>query len=161
MRAVVQRVSTAKVTVNGETVAEIGVGLLALVGAHKDDTDQNAKKLADRVAGVRIFNDADGKMNLSLSQLPVHRSAIAPPPDSHSSAPPSVLAVSNFTVYGDPSQRRPSFVAAAPYDRGKELFDAFVAHLRSLGVQVQTGVFGADMQVSLTNDGPVTLVVDC
>jgi D-tyrosyl-tRNA(Tyr) deacylase len=74
---------------------------------------------------------------------------------------PGVLAVSNFTVYGDASQRRPSFVAAAPYERGEELFDAFVAALRALGVLTQTGTFGADMKVTLTNDGPVTIVVDC
>lgn len=143
MRAIVQRVSRARVTVDGQVVGEIGTGLLALVGAHKDDTEQNAKKLADRVAGLRVFNDADGKMNLALPQ------------------PAAVLAVSNFTVYGDPSQRRPSFTSAAPYERGKELFEAFLADLKALGVHVEAGVFGADMQVELTNDGPVTLVVDC
>jgi D-tyrosyl-tRNA(Tyr) deacylase len=143
VRAIVQRVSSALVSVEGKVVGEIGTGLLALVGAHKDDTEQNAKKLADRVAGLRIFNDADGKMNLPLPQTA------------------AVLAVSNFTVYGDPSQRRPSFTAAASYEHGQELFDLFVDELKRLGVKTETGVFGADMQVELTNDGPVTLLVDC
>ncbi len=154
MRAIVQRVSQAKVTVDGDTVGEIGPGLLVLVGAHKDDTEENARKLADRVVGLRIFNDADGKMNLNLEAIIQHTALST----LHSSG---VLAVSNFTVYGDVSQRRPSFVAAAPYERGEELFDAFVAALRALGVHTQTGTFGADMKVTLTNDGPVTIVVDC
>lgn len=150
------------VSVEGKVVGEIGTGLLALVGAHKDDTEQNAKKLADRVAGLRIFNDADGKMNLSISSLPLPlREAEGEGAGGGGlRRPPAVLAVSNFTVYGDPSQRRPSFTAAAPYDRGEELYNAFVQELRSLDVRVETGVFGADMQVELTNDGPVTLVVD-
>lgn len=160
MRAIVQRVSHAKVAIEGRTVAEIGTGLLALVGAHKDDTEHNAKKLADRVAGLRIFNDPDGKMNLSLFQLRNDQATTRRPSGDHPTTLPSILAVSNFTVYGDPSQRRPSFTAAAPYDRGRELFDAFVQAVRDLGVPTQTGTFGADMQVELTNDGPVTLVVD-
>jgi D-tyrosyl-tRNA(Tyr) deacylase len=146
MKAIVQRVSSASVTVDGKTVAEIGPGLLVLVAAHKDDAEANANKLADRIANLRIFNDASGKMNVSLSQA------------SHPS--PSLLAVPNFTVLGDTTQRRPSFVAAAPYEKGEELFDAFVSALRALGANTQTGRFGADMKVSLTNDGPVTVVVE-
>ena len=148
MKAIVQRVSQASVTVEGRAVGEIGPGLLALVAAHKDDTEQNAKKLAGRIANLRIFNDADGKMNLSLAQANHHSPAAA------------VLAVSNFTVLGDTTQRRPSFVAAASYERGKELFEAFVSALRALGVPTETGTFGADMKVALTNDGPVTVIVE-
>ncbi len=161
MRAIVQRVSQAKVEVDGKTVGEIGPGLLVLVGAHKDDTEENAKKLADRVAGLRIFNDFEGKMNLSLLQLIADLATTGRPPGDHRTTQPSVLAVSNFTVYGDASQRRPSFVAAAPYERGEELFNAFVDELKRLGVRTETGTFGADMKVTLTNDGPVTIVVDC
>jgi D-tyrosyl-tRNA(Tyr) deacylase len=125
-------------------VGSIGVGLLVLAGAHKDDTEGDALKLADRVVGMRIFNDEAGKMNLSLKDVGG-----------------SILAVSNFTLYGDAmKQRRPSFVAAAPFDRGKELFDSFTAGLRALGCHVEEGIFGADMQVEVLNDGPVTLVVE-
>ncbi len=163
MRAVVQRVSSASVAVDGKVVGEIGPGLLVLVGAHKDDTEENAKRLADRIAGMRIFNDFDGKMNLNLADASVGSPSppTPSPPEGRGGPDSGVLAVSNFTVYGDVSQRRPSFVAAAPYERGEELFGAFVAALRTLGVHTQTGVFGADMKVTLTNDGPVTLVVDC
>jgi D-tyrosyl-tRNA(Tyr) deacylase len=159
MKAIVQRVSLASVSVDGETVGEIGPGLLVLVAAHKDDTEQNAKKLAERIANLRIFNDADGKMNLSLSQVsPEARATTGRPPDDHQ--PTHLLAVPNFTVLGDTTQRRPSFVAAAPYERGEELFDAFVTALRALGVPTETGRFGADMKVALTNDGPVTVIVE-
>lgn len=146
MRAIVQRVSSASVSVEGAVVGRCGRGLLALVGAHVDDTEADAEKLARRVATLRVFNDAAGKMNLALGDL---------------TPPGEVLAVSNFTVYGDTAgNRRPSFVSAAPYQRGGELFEAFVAALGAQGVAVQTGVFGADMQVSLVNDGPVTVMLD-
>jgi D-tyrosyl-tRNA(Tyr) deacylase len=144
VRAVVQRVSHASVVVDGATVGHLETGLLVLVAAHKDDTDASAVKLADRVANLRIFNDGEGKMNLNLT-------------DAGASG---VLAVSNFTVLGDTTQRRPSFVAAAPYERGEELFEEFVAALRKQGISVETGVFGADMKVALTNDGPVTVIVE-
>lgn len=144
MRAVVQRVSSASVSVDGKVVGSCGVGLLVLVAAHREDTESNAAKLADRVKGLRIFNDGEGKMNLALTDVGG-----------------SVLAVSNFTVYGETSKnRRPSFISSAPYEEGERLFDAFVASLRGLGVEVQTGIFGAHMDVSLVNDGPVTVIVE-
>ena len=139
-----QRVSEASVSVDGAVVGAIGRGLLVLVAAGREDTEVSARKLAERVVNLRIFNDAAGKMNVALLDVGG-----------------SVLAVSNFTVYGDTAQRRPSFVAAAPYERGQELFDCFVSSVRALGVCVETGEFGADMKVSLVNDGPVTVVVEC
>ena len=146
MRAVVQRVLSASVCVDGKLVGQCGRGLMLLVGAKKGDTGANAKKLADRVFGMRIFNDAEGKMNLSFTDA----------------GGEGMLAVSNFTVYGDAmASRRPSFIEAAPYDEGKALFQSFVQALSGLGVTVETGEFGADMQVSLVNDGPVTVIVDC
>ncbi len=148
MRAVVQRVARASVKVDGKTVGSCGPGLLVLVGAHKDDTEQNAAKLADRIAGLRIFGDEQGKMNLSFADV-----------DSEGT---QVLAVSNFTVYGDAMKsRRPSFVASAGYDDGERLFDRFVDELREKGIRTETGEFGAMMDVELLNDGPVTLVIDC
>jgi len=143
MRAIVQRVSSAAVGVGERLVSQIGNGLVVLVGVHRDDTVEDARKLADRIAGMRIFPDAQGKMNVALAD-----------------ASGSVLAVSNFTVYGDASQRRPSFTLSANYDVGMELFDHFVQELRQLGVSVETGEFGAEMRVAICNEGPVTLVVD-
>lgn len=144
MRAVVQRVSEASVNVDGATVGRCGVGLLVLVAAHRDDTEANADKLADRVAGLRIFSDSEGKMNLSLADVEG-----------------SVLAISNFTLYGDATKnRRPSFIDSAPYADGERLYEAFIAALARRGVPVETGVFGAHMDVSLVNDGPVTIVLD-
>ena len=144
MKAVVQRVSSASVSVDGEVVGAISKGLLVLVAAHREDTAEQAKRMADRVFGLRIFNDEGGKMNLALSEV-----------DG------SVLAVSNFTVYGETSKnRRPSFIEAAPYAEGETLFEAFVDALEERGCTVKTGVFGADMKVSLINDGPVTVVVE-
>ena len=146
MRAVVQRVRSASVSVNGSVVGSCGKGLLLLVGAHKDDTEKDAEKLADRIAGLRIFGDAEGKMNLSLADAGAD----------------GVLAVSNFTVYGDAlKSRRPSFVASAGYEDAQRLFDHFVTALRAKDVKVETGTFGAMMDVQLTNDGPVTIVIDC
>jgi D-aminoacyl-tRNA deacylase len=144
VKAVVQRVLSASVSVDGKVVGAIEQGFLVLAGAHRDDTEQDAAKLADRIFGMRIFNDENGKMNLSLKDVGG-----------------AILAVSNFTLYGDAmKQRRPSFIAAAPFDRGKELFDCFTASLRGLGCHVEEGVFGADMRVTVLNDGPVTLVVE-
>jgi D-tyrosyl-tRNA(Tyr) deacylase len=148
VKAVVQRVSWGKVVVDGEAVGRCGPGFVVLVAAGRGDTGQNAKRAADRVWGMRVFPDADGKMNLSLRDWETS-------PDR-----PNILAVSNFTVYGDASQRRPSFGAAAGYEEGELLFDMFVSELRALGARVETGVFGADMQVELSNDGPVTLVIE-
>ncbi|HEY0866296.1 MAG TPA: D-aminoacyl-tRNA deacylase [Fimbriimonas sp.] len=150
MRAIVQRVSGGTVSVDGREVGRCGYGLVLLVGVHRDDGEHEARKLAEKVARLRIFADEAGKMNLSLLDFP------APHGFEY-----DVLAVSNFTVYGDTSKnRRPSFIESAPYERGEELFEVFVAALRKEGLDVQTGSFGAHMSVSLVNDGPVTVVVD-
>jgi D-aminoacyl-tRNA deacylase len=144
----VQRVSRASVRVGGQVVGQCGEGLLVLVAAHRNDTEREVAKMADRVSGLRIFNDPEGKMNLALKDLE--------PRDL-----PQVLAVSNFTVYGETAKnRRPSFIESAAYDRGKELFDGFVESLRALGVRTETGEFGAHMDVELINDGPVTVIID-
>ena len=146
MRAIVQRVVKATVVDrDSDHVGEIGSGLALLVGVHRNDTEVEAQKLAQKIAHLRIFNDSAGKMNLSMLDLPGT----------------DALAISNFTVYGETKKsRRPSFVESASFDQGSELFDRFVFHLRSWGFSVPTGVFGADMLVSIENDGPVTIVVD-
>jgi D-tyrosyl-tRNA(Tyr) deacylase len=144
VRAIVQRVSSATVSVDGRIVGQCGVGLLVLVAAHKNDSEANADKMADRIKGLRIFNDSDGKMNLSLAEVEG-----------------GVLAVSNFTAYGETAKgRRPSFVESAPYDHGELMFNRFVTSLKTLGVRVETGEFGANMKVALVNDGPVTVIVE-
>lgn len=136
-------------SVDDHVVGRCGQGFLLLVGAHKDDTDQNARKLAEKVSTLRVFNDEARKMNLALADLPAQNE-------------PQVLAVSNFTVYGDASgQRRPSFGQAAAYAEGERLFNLFVESLRALSITTETGVFGAHMDVELVNDGPVTLILDC
>ena len=152
MRAVVQRVKWGSVTIDGGQVGSCGPGLVLLVAAGKDDTSDNAKKMADRVWGMRIFPDSEGKMNLKLADFEAESGT--------GSDRANILAVSNFTVYGDATQRRPSFGGAAGFESGKELFDTFVEELKRLGARVETGVFGADMQVELSNDGPVTLVAE-
>ena len=144
MRALVQRVSEARVSVDRQAVGEIGAGLVVLLGVTHADTPERAGWLAGKVAGLRIFEDADGKMNRSVMDVGG-----------------GVLAVSQFTLYGDCRKgRRPSFDAAARPEQAKALYETFVAELRALGVPVATGVFQAHMQVSLINDGPVTLMVD-
>jgi D-aminoacyl-tRNA deacylase len=144
MRAVVQRVSEARVIVHGETIGRIGKGLLVLLGIHRDDTAADIPWLADKIAGLRIFNDADGKMNVGLREVNG-----------------ALLVVSQFTLYSDCQKgRRPSFIEAAPPEVAEPLYDEFVNALRALGVPVETGRFGADMQVELVNDGPVTLIVE-
>ncbi len=146
MRAVIQRVLSARVEVEGQTVGKIGQGMLVLVGAGRGSTLAAAAQLADRVAGCRLFSDAEGKMNLALSAL---------------SEPGGVLAVSNFTLYGDAlGGRRPSFGAAAGFEDGQALFNAFVAELRRRVDPVETGVFGADMRIHMEADGPVTLILE-
>lgn len=148
MKAVVQRVVRACVLVDGEQIGYCGQGLLVFAAAHRNDTCAEAVKLADRIAGVRLFNDTDGKINLSLRDL-------------GEGDAPRVLAVSNFTIYGDASKnRRPSFTASAPFDHGKLIFDAFVEELKHLGIETQTGQFGADMSVEVVNDGPVTIIIE-
>ena len=144
MRAVVQRVSRAKVTVEGRVTGEIGAGLMILLGVGRNDTSAVAAAMAEKCANLRIFEDDQGKMNRSL--LDVKGSA---------------LAVSQFTLHGDArGQRRPSFVEAAPPDQGKAGYEEFVRALQSLGVRVESGVFQAHMSVELTNDGPVTILLD-
>jgi D-aminoacyl-tRNA deacylase len=144
MRAIIQRVSEASVSIGEKEVGRCARGLLLLVGVHKDDLEANAEKLASKVVNLRIFNDEQRKMNLSVIDVGGQ-----------------ILAVSNFTVFGDATKnRRPSFIDSAPFDRGRELFDLFVRFLQEKPAAVETGVFGADMQVSLVNDGPVTVIVD-
>jgi len=144
MKAVVQRVSEARVVVEGQIVGACDSGLLVLVSAHRDDTELEAGKMAQRIVKLRIFNDKQGKMNLSLTDVQG-----------------SVLAVPNFTVYGETAKnRRPSFTDAAPYEQGQVLFERLVTELRALRCRVQTGTFGAHMSVSLCNDGPVTVILE-
>ncbi len=144
MRVVVQRVSSAAVDIAGERVAEIGPGLLILVGATHGDSDAEAKLLATKAANLRIFADEAGKMNLSALDLGRE-----------------VIVVSQFTLYGDIRKgRRPSFIDAAAPDVASPLVDRFADELRALGLSVGTGRFGAEMAVSLVNDGPVTIVID-
>lgn len=144
MRSVVQRVSRAKVTVDGATTGEIGPGLMILLGVGKEDTSAVASSMAEKVAHLRIFEDDQGKMNRSL--LDVKGSA---------------LVVSQFTLYGDArGQRRPSFISAAPPEKAKALYEEFAAALRALGVTVATGIFQAMMSVELVNEGPVTILLD-
>ncbi len=144
MRAVVQRVTQARVEVDGSVAGEIGPGLLVLLGVGKPDTAADAEFLADKIAGLRIFSDAAGKMNLSLVDTGG-----------------AMLAVSQFTLYGDCRKgRRPSFDHAAPADQARALYMHFIEAARRAGVRVETGVFQAHMSVSLVNDGPVTLIVE-
>lgn len=144
MRAVVQRVTAASVVVEGEVVGQIGRGLLVLVGVGQHDTDADRAYLAQKLIGLRIFADDNGQMNHSVADIGG-----------------SVLLVSQFTLYGDVRKgRRPSFVAAMAPGPAEACFAALVADVAALGVPVQTGRFGADMQVALTNDGPVTILLD-
>jgi D-tyrosyl-tRNA(Tyr) deacylase len=144
VRAVVQRITRARVVVEGSVRGAIGAGVLVLLGVAKDDTPQDAAYLAEKTAHLRIFSDAAGKMNLSLL-------------DTGGSA----LVVSQFTLYGDArGQRRPSYRGAAPPEQAQQLYEEFVRALRALGVRVETGIFQTHMSVELTNDGPVTLLLD-
>lgn len=144
MRVVVQRCKRAEVTVNDTTIGRIEEGLMLLVGITHDDTEQDAKYLADKVAGLRIFEDETGKMNLSVQERGGQ-----------------ILSVSQFTLYGDCRKgKRPSFMSAARPELAEPLYDKFNELLRSLGLHVETGAFGEMMDVSLTNWGPVTLVID-
>ncbi len=144
MRAVVQRVTSASVEVEGTIAGEIGPGLLVLVGVTKTDTAKDAAFLAEKIVNLRIFADGNGKMNRSLVE-----------------SGGAMLAVSQFTLYGDCRKgRRPSFDAAAPAEQARALYESFIVAARSAGVRVETGVFQAHMRVSLVNDGPVTLLVE-
>lgn len=145
MKAVIQRVTNAKVTVDGEITGEIGLGFLVLLGVTEDDTEKEMKLLAKKVSEIRIFTDENDKMNLSLDKV-----------DGE------VLVVSQFTLCADISHgRRPSFIKSAKPDVANDLYEKFCEELRSLGVRkVATGIFGADMKVELLNDGPVTIIMN-
>ncbi|MFP4013028.1 MAG: D-aminoacyl-tRNA deacylase [Chitinispirillaceae bacterium] len=144
MRIVAQRVSSSKVTVDGSTVGSIERGLLLLIGVHKDDTAEAADFLVNKCAELRIFPDEAGKMNRSLKDI-----------DGEA------LVVSQFTLLGDCAKgRRPSFIEAAPPEKGNDLYEYFVGQLRKQIRKVETGTFGAHMKVELTNDGPVTFILE-
>ena len=143
MRAVLTRVNSASVTIDGKTVGSIDKGFLVLLGVHTSDTEAEARKIADRICGLRIFDDENGKMNIG-------------PKDAGA----ELLMVSQFTLYGDCRQRRPGFTGAARPETAIPLYELCISECRSRGFRVETGVFGADMQVASVNDGPVTLILD-
>jgi D-tyrosyl-tRNA(Tyr) deacylase len=144
MRVVLQRVSKASVTIDGRVAGEIGRGFCLLVGFTHGDTPAQVDWMAEKVAGLRLFNDAGGKMNLALGEVGV-----------------AVLVESQFTLYGDSAKgRRPSFIDAARPEAAIPLYERFLEALRGLGLSVASGEFGADMQVAIHNDGPVTLILD-
>ena len=144
MRAVVQRVSRARVTVDGEVTGVIGLGLLVLLGVGKDDSESDADYLAGKIVGLRVFDDQNGKINLALADIGG-----------------AVLAVSQFTLYGEVVKgNRPSFHAAAPLERARQLYEYFVERIRAAGLRCETGKFQETMQVELVNDGPVTILLD-
>ncbi|MGX6442873.1 D-aminoacyl-tRNA deacylase [Neobacillus sp. K501] len=144
MRVVVQRSKKARVTVGGEVTGEISSGLVLLVGVTHDDSESDAVFLADKIANLRIFEDAEGKMNLSLLDVGGE-----------------ILSVSQFTLYGDCRKgRRPNFMDAARPEQANQLYESFNSLLRDKGISVETGRFGAMMDVELINDGPVTLIID-
>lgn len=144
MRVVLQRVSQASVAVDGAAVGSIGEGLLLLIGITNTDTQEVAKKLAEKISKLRIFEDENGKMNRSILE-----------------SGGKILAISQFTLYADCwDGNRPSFTAAARPEHAKPLYEYLMACLRECGLEVETGVFGAHMKVSLVNDGPVTIVLD-
>jgi D-tyrosyl-tRNA(Tyr) deacylase len=144
MRVLLQRVSRASVTIDGRVAGAIGRGFCLLVGFTHGDTDAQVDWMADKISGLRLFSDAEGKMNLGLAELQG-----------------GVLVISQFTLYGDASKgRRPSFIDAARPETAIPLYERFVAALRARGLETATGEFGADMQVEIHNDGPVTLILD-
>lgn len=143
MRAVVTRVSRAGVSVEGKSVGEIGAGFLVLLGVGPNDTEETARKLADKICNLRVFEDENGKMNRSLEQVQG-----------------SILAVSQFTLYADTSSRRPGFTGAAKPDLAEPLYECFMQKCRERGFPVEHGIFGADMAVDSRNEGPVTILFD-
>jgi D-aminoacyl-tRNA deacylase len=143
VRAIVQRVSRAEVRVADRTVGRIGRGYVVLLGMGRDDGVADADFILDRIVGLRVMDDAAGKLNLALAAV-----------DG------ALLVISQFTLYADTSQRRPSFSAAAPPDPARRLYDYFLSRARDRGVRVEVGEFGAHMEVELINDGPVTIILD-
>jgi D-tyrosyl-tRNA(Tyr) deacylase len=144
MRAVIQRVSRARVLVDGKITGEITKGLLLLLGVGQEDTQADADYLADKTVGLRVFEDEDGKMNRAVAEIGG-----------------AVLVVSQFTLYGDARRgKRPSFDAAAPPQKARDLYEYFVERIRRTGLQCETGRFQEMMQVELVNDGPVTILLD-
>ena len=144
MRGVVQRVSSASVTVNGTVSGQVDAGLMVLIGISADDTEADLKYMAEKVPNLRIFDDENGVMNRSVMDVGG-----------------SILAVSQFTLYGDArGGRRPSYIRAAKPDRADELYEQLIARWREKGIHVETGIFRTDMQVALVNDGPVTILLD-
>jgi|SRR5208283_1643701 D-tyrosyl-tRNA(Tyr) deacylase len=142
MRAIVQRVSRAEVRTAGRS-SRIGRGYVVLLGVGRDDTTDDADFILDRIAGMRVMADAAGKLNLTLAAVGGE-----------------LLVISQFTLYADTRQRRPSFSAAAPPEEARRLYDYFLSRARDCGVRVEAGEFGAHMQVELVNDGPVTIILD-
>lgn len=143
MRAVVTRVLSASVTIDGKKISEIDKGFLVLLGVHKDDTKENAVKIADKICGLRVFEDENGKMNIN-------------PKDAGA----KLLIVSQFTLYADCSSRRPGFTDAARPEISVPLYELVISECRDRGFEVYTGEFGADMKVESVNDGPVTIILD-
>ena len=144
MRAVVQRVSRAQVVIDGEIAGQIGLGVLILLGVGHDDTEVDANYLAEKIAGLRVFEDDSGKMNRSVQDVGG-----------------SVLAVSQFTLYGDVRRgKRPSFDRASPPEKARQLYEFFVERIRSTGLRCETGRFQERMKVELVNEGPVTILLD-
>lgn len=143
MRAVVTRVKEASVTIDGTIQGQINKGFLVLLGVHVTDTEEVAKKIADKICGLRVFEDADGKMNVN-------------PTDAGA----ELLIVSQFTLYADCKSRRPGFTEAARPDLAIPLYELVISECRARGFKVETGEFGADMQVASINDGPVTIIID-
>ncbi len=144
MRAVIQKVSRSSVMVDGQVLGEIGAGFTILLGVKIDDEEKDAAYMIQKISGLRIFEDEEGKMNLSLNEVGG-----------------KVLLISQFTLYGDARKgRRPSFIEAAPGEKGEKLYETVVSGLREKGLTVEKGQFGAHMEVSMVNDGPVTILLD-
>lgn len=141
MKAVVQRIDSGSVSVDGSVVGSVGEGLVVFVAAHKDDSASKVEKMANRILGLRIFDDETGKMNLPLGER-------------------EILLISNFTIYGDTTQRRPSFIESASFELGEKWFTFLVQELRASGNRVETGIFGADMRVNVSMNGPVTVILE-
>ncbi len=144
MRAVVQRVNSSKVTVQNRIAAQIGKGINVLIGITHEDTEKDVLYILDKIVNLRIFEDKEGKMNLSVKDIGG-----------------SILAVSQFTLYGDVRKgKRPSFTQAAEYQKAEKLYEAFILKAKETGLDVQSGIYGADMCVEIHNDGPVTILID-